>query len=195
MTKQFSDRYPPKNRRTNALSTIEIQIVTQNGILSMDPNQAAVAAYLENLPLGQASHPSDLSGVPGYEYRTDEITLVLSREELYRFLRHDLLPAEYFTLVEKYGVFFEIHEDFYCEATGTAIQPKRPARVPVPPETAPTPDSTVVIVTSTIGDWVQVTRDDECLAEGHRITPALLGKILRTLGYTVVEEEKEPDEF
>jgi len=127
MTKQFSDRYPPKNRRTNALSAIEIQIVTEGGVVNLDPNRAAVAACLENLPLGQASHPSDLSGVPGFEYRTDEITLVLSRDELYRFLRHDLRPDEYFTLAEKYGVFFEIHDDFYDEVTGVAIQPKQPA--------------------------------------------------------------------
>jgi hypothetical protein len=183
--RQMSNKYPPKNRRPNPLlSVITLEIAWKDGSLQLDPNGAAVAAHEESLPLGEPCFASDLSGAPGYEYRTDDITLALARDELYRFLRHDLTPAEFFTLAEKFGVFFEIHDDFYNETTGRALQPYRSAR-----------EADIQIATSTTGDWVRVSRKGTVLFEGHRIGPSDLAGLLRTLGHTVHQDWKDPDDF
>lgn len=200
MSQQFSDRYPPKNRRENPLPVIEIEIASKDSTLRMDMNQAALASHLENLQLGEPFVPSDLSGKPGYEYRSSEITLALTKEELYRFMRHDLRPREFFLLAEKYGVFFDTHDDFYDEKSGFAFQPmprsatsdRTPADVSVMASTSP---DKIVITTSTAGDWIRVTKGPPTLVDGHRISPHELAELLRTLGHTVLEEEKAPDEF
>jgi hypothetical protein len=191
MSQQFSALYPPKNRRPNALPVVEIEIASKDGTIRMDMNQAAVASHLENLALGEPFIASNLSGNLGYEYRSSEITLVLTRDELYRLMRHDLLPAEFFQLAEKFGIFFETHDDFYDEKSGVAIQPvPREATV----MSAASPNS-IVISTSTAGDWVRVTKGPQTLVDGHSLRPHDLAELLRALGHTVSEETKEPDEF
>ncbi|MBC8741700.1 hypothetical protein F6X40_34630 [Paraburkholderia sp. UCT31] len=67
--------------------------------------------------------PSVLSGMPSYILRTSEIELALAPRELLRLWRRNLRPDEFFKLRDTYGVFFEIHDDFYFEDTGEALQP------------------------------------------------------------------------
>lgn len=200
MVQQFSALYPPKNRRPHPLPVIEIEIVSKDNAIRMDMNQAAIACHLENLSLGEPFIPSDLSGEPGYEYRSSEITLALTRDELYRFMRHDLHPKEFFLLAEKYGVIFETHDDFYNEKSGLAIQPvpraknctETPAIASAAAQVAP---DSIVIATSTAGDWVRVTQGHQTLVDGHSISPRELAELLRALGHVVSVQEKTPDEF
>jgi len=191
MSHHFSDRYPPKNRRINALPVVEIEIASKDGVLRMDMNQAAIASHLENLALGEPFVQSDLSGHPGYEYRSSEVTLALTRDELYRLMRHNLSPKEFFLLAEKFGVFFETHDDFYDENSGRSTHycDAEPLG-----EASAEPDS-VVITTSTAGDWIRVTKGPQTLVDGHSLRPHELAELLRALGHTVSEETKEPDEF
>lgn len=119
----FSDKHPPKNRHIRpGLGVIDLVIRDANGEWRTDPNGAVLAAHRESLTLGEPVGASDISGQPGYAYETSEITLTLTRDELYRLLRRNLRPAEYFELVRKFGVFFELHDDFYEPATGMAMQ-------------------------------------------------------------------------
>ena len=67
---------------------------------------------------------SDASGKPAVVYATNELVLSVTPEELHRLVMLDLTPQEFFALKERYGVFFEIHEDFYSPATGAAVQPR-----------------------------------------------------------------------
>lgn len=120
----FSDRYPPKNRVDTGLDVLALEISDSLGKWVLDPNRAAVMAYTKKLPVLDPVGPSVLSGEPGYRYRNgDGIDIILTAEELLRFMRHDLQPKEVLKLHETYGVFYETHDDFYDEETGEAIQP------------------------------------------------------------------------
>ena len=194
MTNRFSNKYPPKNRRENPhLSVVEIEIAWQGGSVRMDMNAAAMAGHRENLNLGEPSFASDITGAPGYEYRSDEVTLALTRDELYRLLRHDLRPAEFLALVQKYGTFYEVHDDFYDEGTGQALQPV--PRAAVEAEAAAAPAADIEVATSTTGDWVRIARGNEVLLEGHSIGPAQVASLLEQLGFKVSMVEKDPDAF
>lgn len=124
MSTHFSDKYPPKNRqKTSVDSVIEVEIVWAEGSRRMDMNDLAVAAQTESLKLGTPCRPSDISGKAGYIYRSDDLEVALTRDEMYRYLRHNLEPQEFFALAVKYGISFETHDDFYDEETGRAVQP------------------------------------------------------------------------
>ena len=123
----FSKKYPPKNRLKKGLPILHQEVspsATPEGILILDPNAVAVAGCLENLPLGEPIHPSFLSGDKGYLFRSDDIEIALTKEELYRLFRLDLKPEEFKKIVNHFGSFFEIHDDFYNEDTGDALQPR-----------------------------------------------------------------------
>ncbi|NTF17463.1 hypothetical protein G6L37_03450 [Agrobacterium rubi] len=66
---------------------------------------------------------SVISGEPAVVYKADGREIPMTVEELLRFIRHDLRPEEFRTLAVKYGIFHEIHEDFYDRQTGVAWQP------------------------------------------------------------------------
>ncbi|MDO8415229.1 MAG: hypothetical protein Q7S87_03335 [Agitococcus sp.] len=121
----FNQFHPPKNRITNSLGVLDIHIQHSDGVLQLDPNAAAMHAYSRTLPVVGcvAGLQSDITGNPAYRYTTNEVSLNLSLDELYRLLRHDLHRHEVFSLVQKYGVFFEVHSDFYNQDTGAARQP------------------------------------------------------------------------
>jgi hypothetical protein len=200
MSQQFSALYPPKNRRPHPLPVVEIEIVSKDSTVRMDMNQAAVACHLENLPLGEPFVPSDLSGKLGYEYRSSEITLALTRDELYRLMRHALYPKEFFLLAEKYGIFFETHDDFYDEKSGSAHQmvPRAETHAEASESASVTEGvgaDSIIITTSTAGDWVRVTKGHQTLVDGHSVSPRELAELLRTLGHVVTVQEKTPDEF
>ena len=84
--------------------------------------------------IGDPVGTSELSGNPGaYAFETiDEhdgrepriLILLLTPEEFRRMTLRSLTPNEVQTLLNRYGVFFEIHDDFYDQETGEALQPK-----------------------------------------------------------------------
>lgn len=135
----FSANFPPKNRPDNSdLGILDIEITSQAGVSVLDPNTAAVTASTGELPFG-APMPdvhSTISGRPAYRFRTDDIEMALAPDELLRLWQRDLHSNEYFQLRNEFGVFFEIHDDFYAEDTGEAIQPmfERPEVGEIPKE-------------------------------------------------------------
>lgn len=113
--------FPLIGRVDTRLAAVQIQVVHSKGTLRLDANSAAMAAHSETLEMGAPVAPSTLSGEPGYVYRSCEMQLVFTRDELYRFMRHELQPAEYHLLRQRFGSFFEIGPDFYDETTGLAL--------------------------------------------------------------------------
>lgn len=134
----YGDKFPPKNRTNRTdLGVIDIEISGQGTTLVFDPNGLIIALIRDELfpQLGEPisdNKGSVLSGQPGYRYCDSEVDMVLERSELDRFIRHDLMPEEYFKLRDTYGLFFMIHDDFYYEDTGEAVQPAKV--VVAPPE-------------------------------------------------------------
>lgn len=119
----YSDKYPPKNRIETGLDILQIEVTDRLGVWKLDPNRAAMVGYKQELALADPIGPSVLSGEPGYGYRTSDVDLVLTREELFRLLRRDLRPNEVRKLLETYGTFHEVHDDFYDEDEFVALQP------------------------------------------------------------------------
>lgn len=120
----FSDAYPPVNRQLNGLHVLEIQLIDSLGTLVVDPNRAAVIGMTRKLPLYGFVAESVLSGEPAFRYLTcDGLDLALTEDELFRLLRHDLRPEEVLKLRNNFGIFHEIHDDFYREDTGESLQP------------------------------------------------------------------------
>jgi hypothetical protein len=119
-----SEKYPPKNRAPNpSLGHADMILVGKNVLLTVGPNELAMLSQTETLELGEPVGTSVLSGEPGFIYRDDEVTLTLTLAEMYRFLRFNLEPKEYFKLVELYGVFYAIKDRFYYEDSGIAVAP------------------------------------------------------------------------
>ncbi len=113
----------PKNRQTQSLGILEVEIEGAEGVCETDPNGVAVMAVTGDYPKLSpiADLKSELSGKPAYYVRVDDIQMALSFEEMDRFFRHDLRKNEVERLIEKYGMFHEVHGDFYIE--GEAWQP------------------------------------------------------------------------
>lgn len=121
-----SEKYPARNRPTNQLGFLDIEIVHSGGTLLLDPNKCALHSVYRNFPIDEPLEgvESDLSSTPAYIYRTDNIELKLNKAELERLTAHRLTVREYFFLLTHFGVFFEIHDDFYDEQTGRMLQPR-----------------------------------------------------------------------
>lgn len=113
----MSDIHNPKNRKPHSLPILKIKITDKNDTYTTDPNGQAMMAAYGDYPLSEPipNYFSEISGKPAYKYETDNLELALSFDELDRFIRHDLKTNEYEYLLEKYGMFHEIHEDFYWE--------------------------------------------------------------------------------
>ena len=128
--------HSPKNRKATCLGILEIKITSDAGTITTDPNGKAMMAAYGKYPIGGPVPGllSEISGHPAYRIELDNIELALSFEEMDRFFRHDLHSAEYKFLLNKYGMFHEIHEDFYSTSffnNGAALQP-----IPIAKETA-----------------------------------------------------------
>lgn len=133
----------PKNREADALPFLEIRVDHAGGSEKTDPNGAvgcviwgakglrprtASGADLPGLFNPLELEPIDgivsvISGQPAVVYRADDLTISMTPKELLRFLARDLRPDEFFALRERYGDFFEIHDDFYDPQSGQALQP------------------------------------------------------------------------
>lgn len=134
-----------KNRKSTGLGILEIEVEHAVGVVKTNPNGIAVSAMValqdetpdfpDRLPTADVFNPHDLtpidgtfsmlSGEPAVVYRTDELEIPLSVDELVRFMAHDLKPSEFRVLIEHFGEFHEIHDDFYDPDTGEALQPIR----------------------------------------------------------------------
>ena len=105
-----------------------IEVQTEKTHYAFCPNNL-VREALEGLPnFTEPCTTSELSGLPGYVYRTanydgETLTLRLTREELYRLISLSLTPEEFRKIADAHGIFHEIHDDFY-DSDGTALQPK-----------------------------------------------------------------------
>jgi hypothetical protein len=60
-------------------------------------------------------------------YTTDnngeKLSIAMNKKHIINLIRRNLEPDQYFLLLKKYGIFFEIHSDFYDE-DGIKLQPK-----------------------------------------------------------------------
>ena len=120
----FSLNYPPRNRKPTRLSVIELEVTGQGGSFQLDLNRAMMLACGKELPFGDPLQdvPSVITGTtPSYILRTCEIELALAPRELLALWRRELTPNEFFRLRDTFGIFFEIHDDFYDEPTGLAL--------------------------------------------------------------------------
>lgn len=137
--------YEPKNRKDTSLPILQIEVEHADGVAKTNPNGIVVSAMLGiksgslNIPDGFLQTGTDvfdptllmplrdikslISGHPSVLYRADDYELSLTPDELFRFMKHALLPAEYFALRDHVGMIHEIHEDFYDPETGAAFQP------------------------------------------------------------------------
>ena len=116
---------PPKNRLPACLGILDIEIEWDGGVHRTDPNELAMTASRGDYPLGLpfSARPSILSGKPAYLYREDDFELALTLPELDRFVRKALRPKEFKAILAHIGMAHAIHDDFYDEERGTAIQP------------------------------------------------------------------------
>jgi hypothetical protein len=139
----------PKNRLSQPMDILVIEVAHADGTLRTDPNGAAATAVYgatgtdinaENssasgsawvqfsiIPLRKLTPIpgciSILSGNPGLILRTHDVEITMTAEEIHRLFDHSLREDEYFALRDHYGIFYEIHDDFYDLETGTALQP------------------------------------------------------------------------
>jgi hypothetical protein len=116
------------------LTPITIHLLDQNGTHSYLPNDLMIAFIRDKLhetlkPIEGLS--SICSGEPAVVYRTSETELALTPDEVRRLTFHSLNPQEFKAIRDKAGDIYELHDDFYDEATGEAIDPF------VPMETGP----------------------------------------------------------
>ncbi len=131
-------RFPPKNRTRSDLDVLQIELSGRREIIRLDPNGLAMAIYGERDLIAELGEPhtpdgavSVLSGRPGYRYSDHEVDMILTGDELMRFVRYDLRPDEYLALRDRFGMFFMIHDDFYDEESGESLQPRpEPRRGP-----------------------------------------------------------------
>jgi hypothetical protein len=112
------------------LNVIEIEICGKASKAIFSPN-ALIKAVVQNRAgllrfLGEPGpDPSTISDREGtYQYRTDDVRLHLTFDEIERLTRRSLRPEEFLALKGKVRIFHEIHEDFYDPETGIAVQPK-----------------------------------------------------------------------
>jgi hypothetical protein len=113
----------PKNRQTNSIDIVAIEVEHQDGILSKDLNEIAMLAAFGDYPLIEPINnlKSELSGKPAYLVRVDDVQMALSFDEMDRFIRHDLRKKEVEKILDKYGSFHAVSGSFYTD--GKSWQP------------------------------------------------------------------------
>lgn len=142
--------FPPSNRQPETLPVTVILVTDAKGTYRTSPNGVVGcviwgetgekptptsgndvfpdgSTFFNPLDLEvRVGVPSVLSGEDSVLYKTDDLAIDLTREELLRLMGYKLTPDEYMALRTRYGMFVEIHDDFYSEATGRQIQPMFP---------------------------------------------------------------------
>lgn len=135
--------YELKNRSAESLPVLELRVDHAGGSRKTCPNgfvACAIWSHSGKRPdLPESFLSSDLfdikapepipelasiiSGKPALRYRADDVEIALAPEELYRLASHALRRNEYFALRDRFGLFHEIHEDYYDPDSGVALQP------------------------------------------------------------------------
>lgn len=96
---------------------LALKITGDDREIVFDPNGLCEQALLpagQRVPLGRPGQkPSELSGEPSYEYRSNQVTLRLTEDEIYRMARLNLGAPEALALIRNHGVFHEVHDDFF----------------------------------------------------------------------------------
>lgn len=112
------------------LGVLDLEVETARGTTIFDPRTLLVKMATEDLselpPLPGTT--SDISGLPAIVYRTAQVRIQVTPEELRRLVMCSLGPTEMFALLRRHGEFHEIHDDFYDPVSGDARQPKTGAR-------------------------------------------------------------------
>lgn len=122
----MTDKPPLNPDHLSYLAPIGIEVLDQNGTHSFTPNDILVAFARDNIQ--DTLRPIDglqsiCSGEPAVIYRTAEAEFALTPEELRRLTFKSLTPAEFMAIRDKVGDLFDIHDDFYDQRTGEALQP------------------------------------------------------------------------
>ncbi len=139
----FSEHFPPKNRLTETLEFPWVEVDDATTTYRTDPNGlvgcaiwvatgqkpsgpdgkevafsngAVIFNPLELVP--RQDVPSILSGEPSVRFRHDDLSIDLTPEEFARFISRLLTPEEYMALRDHFGMFYDIHCDFYDEESG-----------------------------------------------------------------------------
>jgi len=124
----------PSTSGRPGLGCVDIEIDSAETTTRTDPNGLLMMAFggelLKLKPMPSAR--SLISGKPAVVYATDEVTVPLSPEEVNRLALRSLRPDEFLSLLAVTGVFHELHDDFYDEQTGEALQPQDSGYEPVP---------------------------------------------------------------
>ena len=109
------------------LPVLRLEISHADGVDVVDPNSLiarTIQGGLQSLrPIGGVV--SDLSGAPAVIYRSCDVQLALTTDELDQLVHRDLPPAQVLELRRLAGdEVFEVHADFYDDA-GRALQAAR----------------------------------------------------------------------
>lgn len=137
--------YESKNRLSQPLPVLELRVEHAGGSYKVCPNGMVACAIWAHtgekpdlpdkflLPGSELFNPKALEPLPGLKslisgnpavmYRADDLEIALAPEELFRFASHRLRSDEYIALRDRFGMFHEIHEDFYDPDSGVALQP------------------------------------------------------------------------
>jgi len=122
------DHFPPRGRLPASMTIRGVSIEHADGTETFDHNgiveflamRVEEARALRAVPFVT----SVLSGRPALRYRTHDVEIPLTADEIAGLVGTELCPTEYVALRGRFGTFFEIHDDFYDPATGGAFQPK-----------------------------------------------------------------------
>lgn len=106
--------------KENVLATL----IDNAEVRTLCPNCFTVAVHAGELEF-EADYDlvDDITGLPGaVKFVSGSETYTLAPRAMLRLLAHDLRPNEWKALVEKYGMQYMLHDDFYDE-DGAAWQP------------------------------------------------------------------------
>lgn len=123
---QRSSKYPLHREMYTGVKAPLVEIDDGQKIIRLDPTVLLHRVRVGDLQLALASPIDDsiLSGKPAYRFRTEQVELALTIEEISRLVLRNLTPAEFFQLATRVGVFQEICGAFYDEETGKALAPR-----------------------------------------------------------------------
>lgn len=120
--------FPTKNRVTPVLEVCRIEVEHAGGVKVFDPNAQIIFLHTDADQVRTwqpiPGRCSDISGKPAILYRSSDLELVLTVPEWVAMVGNELEPHQFFALRERFGDFFEIHDDFYDPDTGEASQPR-----------------------------------------------------------------------
>ena len=103
-------KYPPRNLALNSLSPLYRQVEHEHGVLDLTASEMERACNTTALH-GKSPVPelkSFLSGKPACLYRTNEVEIALTTQEICRLQSGKLTEEELLKLAEHYGAFYAL---------------------------------------------------------------------------------------